>query len=356
MRLLFTTLLLIGSFSCWSLDPFSNVYLYHQYIVHAERLILKGDYADALNEYQSAFEKLDKPFATDLYNALVLSILLKRDSLTESVAMALAEKGVGENFYNRNSLFKQMAASEYWSKLLAKARVARSKFSRSNTKTSQVKQMSGLSNALYKKWSTSIRNHEQAESPLEREMNRQNRMLAGSLIDYMERYGYPSENEIGVDMINDTIISFEPLFSRLILSTYAQPNGLGSTSMTLYLDRALDSGLIKPGFYARMRDYQIYENNKNYGSMVFSEFRDKTCYRTLGESLEKIEQNRKDIALGTLDDYLKEITYNITLPKGPFLYYTSYVRQDQFVKTKSEVANYLKAHMEYHSDRKRQEK
>lgn len=324
---------------------------YNQAVSTAEIFVVNGLYDSAVITYQAAFD-LHDPIAFDLYNAFIAATETKDTIAAERFTMQLVDKGIGSNFFKKNNNFKRYHSHSNWVQWLQKSDSKKAKIKFLNQELiTRLGKISFSANKLYRVWLNSIAEKTiSKETDLERQMNEQNNLLIDSLVNVIDQFGYPSEERIGVNIINDTVILSEPIFSRIIQSGYSRPNGIGGGTFDTILKNALDSGFIKPFFYARMHDYKHYKNESPYGTRFFSGLNGKLYYSNW-DDINQIETNRRQIGLSPLSQYAKLIEYTKQNQASLFRFCLAFVEQDRLLETEKDKLEFVKNSTVYDSSK-----
>jgi hypothetical protein len=126
--IILAALLCITSISAQSIG-----HTYNRYINKAEINITEGKYAEALQNYETAFADTKTAFTVDLYNACACAAKLKNTAKVFAFADKLAAKGVGEKFFTKN-IFRSYAADAEFKKITEKAEQVKNEKALANKK------------------------------------------------------------------------------------------------------------------------------------------------------------------------------------------------------------------------------
>lgn len=347
VRYLFTAFLIFVCSNGYGQNIKKPFLSYIQKINVAENYIVSSSYDSAIINYQAAFI-YHKPLAIDIYNAFLVADQIKTNKMAEQFLWQLAEKGVGSTFFQKNSNFNSYRSNLNWKKWLKKADSEKTKISISNQELIlRIARISFSAENLYRIWIKSIAGKTRTnETDFERKLDEQNNSLIDSLITIINQFGYPSEDRIGIHIVNDTIISNEPIFSKIILRGYSKPNGVGGGTFDKILKKALDSGYIKPFFFARMHDYKHYQNDSPFGTAFFSGLNGGLYYSDKDE-VNQIDENRSEIGLSSLSDYAKLIQYSEQNKGSLFLFDVLLTDQGRLIDSENGRLEFIQTHKIY---------
>ncbi|WP_120260946.1 hypothetical protein [Sphingobacterium detergens] len=321
--------------------------MYLQNVNIAENYIINGSYDSAIVSYQAAFN-LHKPLAVDIYNAFLVAKESKDRFAAEQFLWKLAGKGVGRSFFEKNRYINSYRNNSNWKKWLSKADSEKMKIRIANQEViSRIERISYSAENLYRIWVKSLEGKTGTkETDFELRLDEQNNSLIDSLLSIINQFGYPSEERIGVRIVNDTNILSEPVFSKIILRGYSKPNGIGGGTFDEILKNAIDSGFIKPFFFARMHDYKHYQNYTPYGTSFFTGLGGKIYYSDK-DDISQIEENRRQIGLSSLLEYAKIVQYTLLNKGSSFIFDALFTIQDRLLDTEKDQLEYIQNHKEY---------
>ncbi|MBF9255233.1 hypothetical protein I2I11_18190 [Pontibacter sp. 172403-2] len=284
---------------------------YYPVINEAELSIIEQDYAAALNAYQYAFAAVPSPFARDYYNAAICALLLQNEKQTYEYLEKLVEKGVSLEYLAQQPLLDSLAGTRHWKKFRRKYKKRRRAYEE------HVKpDLRANLDELYAR----DQYFRQAEGGLRvygdtiRKIEAANVQL---LLDWVEQYGYPGEDLIGVA---DTLEQL-PRFTIVIQRQTKARKGYDFSPI---LRDAVHHGQLAPQAAAYLLEQQA--GRSTYGSKAFVRVNCSACQedkkkpkylgRYLLESRSEAEQQRVDaqrkaLGLEALEDYRKKVLYNL---------------------------------------------
>jgi hypothetical protein len=311
----FTLLLLMLPWPC--LLGKDNPSQYNAYVNKAELAIVDQQQEQALRFYDSAFGYKTIPFAQDLYNASVCALKTNDIPKAFSLCRHIAAKGTGKAFFEKKPVFVPLCRYvKQWHKLLADADRIKDKYILSNREVKKI--IDGLysrDQEMHRRWSGSDYN-----AALESEMKALDDSVSKALLGIFKKYGYLSEDVIGVNIHADTILEYEPQFSVIMLHNY-QGRIKTDTLFSPILREMLAAGKIKPEYYASIQDAgSNFIERPYYGTSELSNYK-CTLYRQKlpKEVLRNIDIVRQRTGLSTLDDFLKKVVFNTDHANFEFL-------------------------------------
>ena len=182
---------------------------YYEIVKTAEGYIANNQYAKARDEYNKLLEKEHYIFARDLHNAVRVAITTRDDKTAILLCEKLALKGVSLNYYNAN-IFKRLKGKKLWNSFLLK-------YSKLNDQYQK-----GLNLVLKTRLFELIAMDQKdyvahSKGKFERsKLNETTQIVDGELIKLITKEGFPTEEKIGIEITNDTIIDINPDYYVLI--------------------------------------------------------------------------------------------------------------------------------------------
>lgn len=223
---------------------------YHNYINKAENSIIINNPAAALKFYELAFKEVDFPLAKDLNNALLLSIKEKQPDEALKFAIALAQKGVGLKFFLENKKLESLKENaKEWNKIIQSATTSKKFINTENKEVlDQIDSLVSSSAKARKELRYLAFNKKELRQKTVHEVYH----CGADLEMIFNKYGYLSEEYIGVTMLNDTTINPLPAFALIIKNQlmYTEFGVYDMTGLNKYLYSALLDNKIDPQVYA----------------------------------------------------------------------------------------------------------
>lgn len=306
---------------------------YFNNVNQAELAIIKGQYKTAINYYETAFKEM-KPLAQDLYNASVCAVKVRSYKQALAYCRQLAGKGVGKDFFLYKTTFEPLRNHNGWAALLEWAtKVKDSLHNRNKTLLAHIDTLYACDQYWHGLW----RKSNQHDTALYTLLDNADDSLSFALMDIFKQHGYLSEDMLGVEMENDTVISDWPSFFIIMLhndegmpwlSTRTAPRRIPKGAFAKIFRQAIDAGQINPELVAMVEDrgghgdlqdtiffgtsslYSIYKNNVYISKEA-----------NTPDNLKKIESNRTQLGTYPLNDYIKKARYKILHPGSPFWFY-----------------------------------
>jgi len=287
---------------------------YHQSINEAELSIVVKDYGQALKAFNKAFTYSDNPFAADLYNACVCAIKIGDNESAMKFCARLTTKGVGREFFEGKKIFEPLKEHPNWENLCKSAEESKLTLKK---KTSDI--LSAIDSLVTK---DQFVNHQWRNSGETAEMRKvmdiTDDSISRYLISMFDKYGFLSEDVIGVTISNGNISPSLP-FDVIIIHNYqSRLKGFGDTLFTGILTKALKEGKITPQYFARIQDFA--GGSINYGSVrTYMKYKCNLYFdNAVEDSLAVIEQRRIEIGLSSFKDLKEKILFNIRFPENDF--------------------------------------
>lgn len=178
---------------------------YNTLVNRAENSILEKDYALALIEYNNLSSEFNNLYGKDIYNALICANKEKNWEQVFLWAKLFLSKGAEINFFNQKK-FEELKKTNHWKKIL-----------KLNIKNNI--------NVKLKKKIDSLVNIDQGEFVQLKEKNIPDIYDFTANIDKVlfkldKEYKGITEDNVGLNITNDTIFSFLPTYSVLLRHSY----------------------------------------------------------------------------------------------------------------------------------------
>lgn len=272
--LYFVLLLLVQQYTFAQEAP-DYTQVYHPVINEAELLVVDRDYQQALNTYKKAFAAVPSPFSRDYYNAAICALELQDRKQTFNYLEELVQKGVGLEYLEQQPVLDSLRSTKHWKKFAKKYPKRREKYEQKLNKELRADldelyardQYFRQAEGGWRVHGDTIRKIEDANTKL--------------LLGWVEEYGYPGEDQIG---LADTL----ELLPRFTVVIERQTKARKGHDFTEVLTEAVQQGHIAPQAAAYLLDQQA--GTSKYGSRVFAKI---NCGQCTG-----------DDELGSLDDYM----------------------------------------------------
>ncbi len=280
---------------------------YHPVVQAAEMEILAHDYAQALETYQKAFAAVPAPFARDYYNAAVCAWQLKDAKQTIHYLEKLVAKGVSLPYLERQQVFDSLRTTRKWRKFVRKYPKRRDKFEETLNKELRANLDELYARDQYfREAAGGLRAHADTIQKIEA-ANLQN------LLTWIEEYGYPGENLIGVA---DTLEEL-PRFSIVMQRQTRARQGYDFTDI---LTKAVQEGKLAPQPAAYLLDQQA--GKSLYGAKAFVKVNCDQCpddeqlarYMVEKKSesdLQLLNERRAKLGLEPFEEYKKKVLFGI---------------------------------------------
>ena len=279
--------------------------VYNSYVNNAELYITDGQYQQALSQYEQAFET-GTAFTADLYNAAVCAIKLNSKDKILKLADKLADKGVGESFFDKN-IFKEYLKNQSFKKICAKAEKVKQQYNKTNkTYTEKLEEFVALDRGYNKLRLTKYSEHYGAIPDTLEMLFRTN---TRNLFNYVKEHGFYTEEKIGASVVNDTIVSIAHDADVVFLHYLEMGNDqqLLHHIKNLYVNN-LKEGRIPPSHISsivRMTEHIFGD----VGEYAYKIYHCKLYKMNKLPEPEKVARNRKQYLLGSIDDYGQKLAY-----------------------------------------------
>lgn len=186
---------------------------YYELIDFAEIDILNGNYKNSEVLYERVFDEHSYMFAIDLNNAIRCSAILNNWENVSFYAEKLMLKGVGLNYFEDN-IFNGFKDTEYWNELCFKYHKINSLFKENFNQ----ELLDGINKLVYQDQFEycqipTKKNYDELKSNLTPKVD-------NNLLDLFNLYGFPTEEKIGMNSINNKEISYIPIYRVLYIHSY----------------------------------------------------------------------------------------------------------------------------------------
>lgn len=186
---------------------------YYKVTETAEDYILKRQYGKAREEYRKLLIKNHYVFSRDIHNA-VRATALSRDYKTAVLwCEKLTLKGIPLSYFNAQ-IFNKLRSTNHWSAFLLKHSVLKKQFEK------------GINQSLSTKLAELVAMDQkdyvaQSKGEFERsELYNTTERVNDKLISLLQQEGFPSEEKIGIKMLNDSIPKVSPDYQVLIYHSH----------------------------------------------------------------------------------------------------------------------------------------
>ena len=133
--------------------------------------------------------------------------------------------------------------------------------------------------------------------------------IISELKELISDFGFPTENTIGISIVNDTIIVPSPVH---IIIRHQYQNG--DYSLTPYLRKMVEEGMLSNREFASWHSIELGNQGRiAYGRTPFTIINNELYLRKESVGfIEQINLNRQDIYLSSFDIFSKKIKYKRT--------------------------------------------
>ena len=172
---------------------------YYQSIEKAEQLIVNKQFAKANEEYIKFLEKDHYIFARDMQNAVRASILCRDYSTAIVWCEKLALKGVSLKYFDAQ-IFERLKSTKLWNPFVGKYPILTNKYKDGLNQNL----INGLSDLVAMDQKDYVRQSKGEFDPSKLQATTQK--VDDGLIKLIKKQGFPTEERIGIKIIQDTII------------------------------------------------------------------------------------------------------------------------------------------------------
>lgn len=307
-------LLLSLVFSNSKADPeIDYVKMYYPIINKAELSIVAKDFGEALQHYQQAFKEVKTPFAKDVFNAAACAVLVENEKLAFDYLDKLVSKGVELSYLERQQAFEALKESKKWKRFKKKYPKKRRQFER----RADLDVRADL-DELYARdqYFRRAKGGLRVYGDTLRKIEKAN---VATLMDFIQKYGYPGESLIGVA---DTLEEL-PRFSIVIQRQTRAKQGFDFSRV---LKSAVSEGKLSPHAAAFLMDQQhgaspyrskvLVKVNCSTSEACREEMVRNNLDRYLTERLseeqeQEVDNLRAELGLESLQDYKKKVLYSL---------------------------------------------
>ncbi len=293
-----------------------NLHKYYQHINNAEIAIVNSDFAKASLLYDSAFKNKLYPFSQDLYNASLVNIYEHKYYESMNRIRKMISLGYKpSNYLNNLKSCKKFMKSKFGDsvKILEK----KTQFIYNNDYRAKIE---GLC-----EYDQEFRNKEGSYKKYGDTIRKIDEIIANDFLKLIEKFGFPSEDKIGLDSHN---IIF-PIYAVLIIH---QQNGANfrTTNYADILKMACLKGEIRNNIAGNFIDaangFTSYETSGYVMATYDSIIKPKRNYNKINESkiklstklgilklndneIQKYNSNRKELMLVPIEEEIKKLKF-----------------------------------------------
>jgi hypothetical protein len=185
---------------------------YYKYTQKAEDYIIDNQFKKAKKAYNILLENSPFIFARDMHNAVRCNILSKDYKSAIKWCERLALKGVALNYFDAK-IFNSLKKEPIWNEFIKLYPELNNKYKK-GLNTNLIKGIKDLLDEDQLDYAVSRKTSGILFQTTER--------VTTKLIDLLKTEGYPSEEKVGLEFINDTIFKSAPDFSVLVRHAHQQ--------------------------------------------------------------------------------------------------------------------------------------
>lgn len=263
---------------------------YYTYTEKAENQILRKQYTFAKETYVDLSKKYNM-YARDIHNAIRCAILSRDYNNAYYWAEELAKKGVPFIYFNSNA-FKLLKKHKQWDSFSKKY-------------DSIYNEFQSKRDVEFKEEIERLLQEDQADYGLANRKEpkvlfKTTERVTNKLIDLLNKKGYPSEEKIGVYLINDTILNNSPAYNVIIRHAFQQNPTRQNELMNL-----LDEADVQLEY-----DKKRSSNHRGFLNSCFHIYKGNLyCYKSCGRNELMIKKMK----------YMFNNPYNFILDYGDFI-------------------------------------
>lgn len=293
----------------------SNViYRYYKHIYSAEGNILNNRYKQASVDYDSAFHLGFTPFATDVYNNMLIAIDAQDNQRIFEMAKILLQKGANIDYFKK-SIFNSFRKSTQWKELQSLYVKNKSMYA-SRIDKSLIKQLDGMSEKDQEL------THKLYKDPESKALRSSFDSLYARFRDLMVNNDYLSEDKAGVET-NDTEISFERNYHTIFTHSFEDTH-LNKKEPSILFDvliTAIHYGKVKAAYgHELFYESSLIKYRNDFYIMhdtLFQENRDNIVTKNPKPNLSSSGPTKEELSLM---NYLHVDTYENILLKSRYFF------------------------------------
>lgn len=192
--LIFCTFILFACYSTELKQHDENIRLYHIMINEAANHIVCFEFKEAMKMYKMAFQYKSEPFAIDIYNKMHVAIYIEDfETMLECAKRLVREKGLSLVAFEEAEGYRNFSEqTEYWEKFRDWYPEGRETFLNSSNQEHI---------ALFKQIledDQKFRRHPERYTTYMAQNDSMDQVNILKIKDYIQEFGYPNENRIGV--------------------------------------------------------------------------------------------------------------------------------------------------------------
>ena len=199
----------------FNIKTYSNIYntndKYYEFVSNAESNIIDGNYKTANSSYLKASKVNKNMYGIDVYNALICSVYLKDWESVNFWSEKLLKKGIKKSFFSA-SIYNQYKKTKQWEKLEKKIDYYEIK---GNQDLALIAKLDSLLIEDQKEY-CGIPIGETTYDEAKQTTN----SIDEKLLQIIDKYGFPDEEKIGLEVYQDTLISVDSKYAGLYRHSY----------------------------------------------------------------------------------------------------------------------------------------
>jgi len=290
----------------------ADLKLYYSLVNKAEIAIIHDRPDEAMTFYEQAFNKKERPFATDIYNAAVCALKSNNNKKALEYCTSLAKRGVGKRFFEQ-SLFIPLRPHLEFPRLLTVADSMQQYLSEKNR--SVINRLASLTqqDQDYHQLLRPASGTEQYDS-IYNAVRTVDNLTSRTLLQMFSEYEL-TEFRLGPFMLNDSTLCSTPGWYIIILHNYQGKFKDTDTLFSGILQTYIREGKIKPESIAALMDNgSSMKGKKFYGQAahLFHSFGNK-LYRNrhyFKDESSILSENRNSLMLYPIEDLQQRVVYN----------------------------------------------
>ena len=270
---------------------------YFRLINEAELKICNDSLEEALSLYQSAFKLTKVDFAFDYYNASICALKLGKYEKSIDYCEKLVRLGCPMNFFIQKDAYKILKRTNYWQKFIANYNKNFNAF---------IKKTNWKKRALFEQWKERDQSIYRLRGIISKDsIKKISIILSEELKPFFDKNKYPTDNEIGVFITSDTIISQSPI--HVIFRHFYQQKIYTFNS---FLEEAVKKGRLRPEELMSYQEFYFQSQKKaGYGIEPYICINKSVYFNNNANRIEEINQNRQNISGETFSEYCKKIEF-----------------------------------------------
>lgn len=278
---------------CFNCSFAQNYFEYQTVITEAELQITEGNINKAIRLYDSAFSLVPDHFSKDYNNIALCHMKMKHYPTAVNYCLKMVSIGVEPSFFLRRKAYNKLRNTPEWKRFTDSSAIYHQRFLDSslyflNDRLNQLVDM----DQKYRKKPGSYNVWRDTIAYLDS-------LIMLEIKHLYKQYGYLGDRQLGG--VPDGHLNY------YVIIRHHYQNKKYDLSEFLY--QAVKNGLMEPQIFAELEDKRY--GNRKYGTVVYFVNKNKWYELPLAQpEIEKMDQNRKEIGIGTVEQYKRIVKYS----------------------------------------------